>query len=332
MTATAIRPAEAPARARPRRGRRYRSPLTVRYLTLRLLYSVIAVLGAVSVVFVMVSVSGNPAILLLPQNATSDQIALVTHAYGLDRPLWIRYVDFLGQVLRGNFPDSLRYNVPAMDLVLSRVPATLQLSGGSLLIAIVGGIALGYWLATTRHIRASNLVLRVFVALQAIPSFLLALLLVLVFSLTLRWLPTSGYTSYLSLVLPVATLVLFILPSIARIFRSSLVETFRRDHVSTAVAKGISARQARTRHVAINALGPTVSYIGLHLGGILGGAVVVESVFAYPGVGQLLSNAVSSQDFPVTLAAVYLIAIGYVVTSFVIDILLHLLDPQVEMG
>ncbi len=315
----------------PRRWRIWYDRLNTVYVVRRLIYAAITVLGTLSMVFLMMAISGDPARLMLPEDASPEEIALVARAYGLDGSLGQRYLAFLHEVLTGSFPDSLRYQQPALKLVVERLSATIKLSGSALIIAVIGGLLLGYWLAATRHANFARRVLAAFVVLQAVPSLFLALLLVLVFSLSLHWLPTSGYTSSASLVLPIVTLVLYILPSIARIFRSSLIEGYTRDHVITALAKGYPLRHVRIRHVAINCLGPTISYIGLHLGGILGGAVVVESVFAYPGVGQLLTSSVTSRDFPVTLAAVYVIAIGYVGTSMIIDLILRLLDPRIDM-
>lgn len=298
------------------------------YVVTRLGHAAVAVVGALTIVFLMLAATGNPARLMLPEDATEQEVAALSAVYGFDEPLPVRYAKFLAGVLTGRFPESIRFGEPAIDLVLSRVPATLQLSGLSLLVGVGVGLALGHWLAATRHPRTAGAVLRVLVALQAVPTFLLALVLVLVFSLTLRLLPTSGYTSYAHLVLPVTCFALFLVPGIARIFRSSLVEGYQADHVTTAVAKGGPARTVRLRHVAANSLAPVLTYIGLQVGGILGGAVVIESVFAYPGVGQLLTNSVQAKDFPVTLAAVTLIAGGYVVTSLAVDLLLRRLDPR----
>lgn len=308
----------------------FRPRLERNYLLRRLFHSVIAVVGALSIVFFMTAATGNPARLMLPDDATEEQVAGLAAVYGFDQPLLVRYVKFIGQTVTGHFPNSIRYGVPAIDLVLARIPATLQLSGSALLLGTSLGLLLGYWLSSTNRILLSTAVLRLVVVLQAVPPFLLALILILVFSLGLHLLPTSGAGTYAHLVLPVSVFAITVVPGVARVFRATLLDHYTADHVSTALAKGIPLGSVRVRHVAINSLGPVLSYIGLQIGGLLGGAVVIETVFAYPGVGQLLVNSVNAKDFPVTLAAATVIAVGYVVTSFVVDVLHQQIDPRIR--
>lgn len=308
-----------------------RSLITARYLGTRTLHSLIAVLGAFTIVFFLVFATGNPARMLLPPDATVEQIERISRVYGFDEPIFIQYIRFIGAMLTGEFPDSIRYSRPAIEVVLERVPATLQLSGISIGVGLALGLLLGFWLASTQRRLFANTVFRGVVIIQSIPSYLLGIILVLIFAITLRWLPSSGYSTYWHLVLPVTVYAAYIAPGVARVFRSSLLEQYQRDHVVTAVATGASPRQVRIRHVAVNSLGTVITYIGLEVGGILGGAVITESVFAYPGVGQLLVSSISSKDIPVTLAAVLLIAIGYVLVNFVVDLLLPLVDPRTQL-
>lgn len=307
-----------------------RSPVSGGFLVRRVLGALVAVWGAVTVVFVMVYTTGNPAEVMAPDNATEEQIALLSAQYGFDRPVHIQYGQFLLNVATGQFPSSFYTGRPAFQEVLLRVPGTLRLSLTAVVLGTVVGLLVGYVAAMSRHAAVRTIPIRVLILFQSVPSFFLALLLVLLFSLTLHWLPTSGSGSWRHLVLPVLTLSAFVAPNVGRLFRSTIKEMAFEEHILTARAKGIADRQVRIRHIALNALGPVVALIGLQAGGVLAGAVVTETVFAYPGVGELLVRSVSNRDYPVALAAVMLICFGFVVASLIVDLIVAAIDPRAQ--
>lgn len=309
---------------------RLRSPLTLAFLLRRSLGAVLALWGAVTIVFIMVHVTGSPAEVLAPENATDEQIALLAAQYGFDQPLPVQYGRFLWSVVTGDFPPSLYTGRPAFVEVLRRVPNTLALSLSAVVIGSALGLWVGYLSALSPHGLVRVLPLRILMTLQAIPSFFLALLLVLLFSLTLHWLPTSGSGGWRHLILPVAVLSSMVAPNVARLFRSTIREMAHEDHILTARAKGLPEAAVRRRHLAINAMGPVIALIGLQAGGVLAGAVVTETVFSYPGVGELLVRSVTLRDYPVALAAVLLVCFGFVIASLIVDLCAVLIDPRVQ--
>jgi len=307
-----------------------RSPISLGFMLRRTIGALIALLGAVTIVFIMVNATGNPAEVMAPLNATDADIARISEQYGFDQPLYAQYFTFLGNVLTGDFPNSLYTNRPAFVEVIRRVPNTLLLSLSAVIIGSIVGLLVGYAAAMSRNALARSLPLRFLMLLQSMPSFFLGLLLILIFSLTFPLLPTSGSGSWKHLVLPIATLSCFVAPNIARLFRSTINEMRHEEHVLTARAKGISETTVRIRHIAINALGPVVALIGLQAGGVLAGAVVTETVFAYPGLGELLVRSVANRDYPVVLASVVFVCLGYVIASLAVDIIVAIIDPRVQ--
>ena len=307
-----------------------RIPLGAGFLLRRLFGAVIAVWGTASIVFAMLFSTGNPAVYLAGEGASPAVVAALAQAYGFDRPVVVQYWDFLVNLLTGGFPRSLFTGRPAFREVLLRVPNTLQVSLTAVLLGAAVGLAAGYLAATGRVPVLRAVPLRVLMVLQSTPSFFLALVLILVFSLTLRWLPTGGTGSWRNPILPTVTLACAIAPGVARLFAASIREASFEEHILTARAMGLTERRIRLRHVAMNALGAVIALIGLQAGGILGGAVIVESVFSWPGVGELLVRSVNNHDFPVVLAAVMLICLGYVLASLVVDILVALVDPRTQ--
>lgn len=326
MSATIARTAQERSRLA-----RHRWPVSLRYVFARLLSSSAAVLGAVSLVFFLILLTGNPARLMLPEDASADEVARLSAAMGFDQPLPVQYLRFIGGVFTGEFPASIRTGVPAFELVWERVPATLLLTGTGLALGAAVGLLIGSWSAYRHGRPFSYLPIRVVAVLQAVPEYLLAILLILVFAVWFRLVPTSGLHGPESFWLPLAATAVQIIPGIARLSRAGILEQSQADHVLTAIAKGVEPRRVRFHHITVNSLPPVIAYIGLHLGGIIGGAVVIESVFAWPGVGQLIVNAVNGKDYPVALAAVTLVAVGYVVASFFVDLLIKVVDPKTEL-
>lgn len=309
---------------------RLRSPIEPAFLVRRSLGAVVALWGAVTIVFLMLYATGNPAEVLAPETATAEQVAELARQYGFDQPLHKQYLDFLLNVTQGIFPNSLYTARPAFQEVLMRVPNTLLLGFTAVVLGSALGLLIGYLSSSSQNALMRTIPIRVLMFVQSVPNFFMGLLLIYLFSLTLRWLPTSGFSSWRNLILPIVTLACYVAPNVARLFRSTMNETRFDEHILTARAKGISERAVRIRHNAINALAPVTTLIGLQLGGVLAGAVVVETLFAYPGVGQLLVQSVVSRDYPVALAAVILICLGYNLASLLVDILVVIIDPRAQ--
>ncbi|MBH0779549.1 ABC transporter permease [Nocardia bovistercoris] len=308
-----------------------RLPLPPRYIGARVLTGLLAVWGAITVVFFALYATGNPAVMLIAPDAPAGELERVSRLYGFDRPLYEQYVRFVGAVLRGDFPNSLRYDSDPLALALGRLLPSVTLGAAALVIGVVAGGIIGYVAATSRSPLLRKLPVSLATVLDAIPGFFLAVLLVLLFSVTLHVLPSRGSGSLAHLVLPALTLGIFFVPSISRVFRTALLEVLDSDHVRTARAKGLGAFRLTVRHVIGNSLGSTFNVLGIQAGVLLGGAVVTESIFSWPGVGQLSVNAVQNRDYPLVIACVLVIASGFVVINLVVDVLSALFDPRIAL-
>lgn len=301
------------------------------FLIKRLLQSMLTVLGVITAAFFLVRLAGDPAVLQLSAEASADDIARVRESLGLDRPLIIQYLDFIWRVLHGDFGVSLRQNVPAMDLVLERVPATLELALTSFILGIGLAFVLGIMMRMTGSRMLRQVIMWIALGRQAIPIFSFGLLMILIFSVWLKWLPSLGRGSLSHLVLPALTLGTYELALYLRLFNASLATEQRQDYVRTAYAKGQGKIQVLLGHMLPNALLPLVTVAGINLGLLLGGTVVTETVFSWPGVGRLIVQSVSQRDFPVIIAGVFLISLMFVVINLIVDVLYGLLDPRVRM-
>jgi ABC-type dipeptide/oligopeptide/nickel transport system permease component len=292
----------------------------------------LTILVVAAVTFVALRAAGDPASLLLPPDATPAQREELRRAFGLDQPLALQYARFVARAAQGDFGESLRYRTPAMPLVLERLPATLELTLAGLGLALVVSIGLGI-LAALREGRPVDLVIVSGSLLgQSIPTFWLGLMLVLLFAVTLGLVPTSGAGSLRHLILPAVSLSAALVADTVLLARSGMLETLREDYVRTARAKGLAEWAVVGRHALPNVLIPIVTVVGLYFGPLLGGAVIIESVFAWPGIGQLVVQSVFGRDFPVVQAASFLLAVSIVVTNFLVDLLYRLLDPRIELG
>ena len=286
----------------------------------------------VTVVFVVLRFSGDPVGLLLPSDASQEQVEALRAELGLDASIPVQYGRFVGRLAHGDLGDSLRFNRPARDLVLGRFPATAELASVAFAVAAVLGLAVGSVTAIVRGSALDRVAMAAMGLCQAAPSFFLGLLLILLFSVRLSWFPTSGYGSPSQLVLPALTLSALTLASIARITRSSLLDILRADYIRTARAKGIPERLVFRRHALRNAALPVVTMLGLELAQLLTGAVIVETVFAWPGIGRLAIDSVAARDYPVVQATVLLIAAIYVVINVLVDLSYLVLDPRTRNG
>lgn len=294
----------------------------------RLGRAVVTLWLVVSVVFIVLRFSGDPVRLLLPNDASEEQIQALRVDLGLDETIPVQYFRFIGQLIQGDLGDSLRFNQPAFDLVLDRFPATIQLALVAFAMAGILGLTIGSLTAFAHGSTLDRALMAVMGILQSAPSFFLGLIFILLFSVRLGWLPTSGFGNPSQLVLPAMTLSALTLASIARITRSSLLDVLREDYIRTARSKGVAERLVWLRHALRNAALPLTTMLGLELAQLLAGAVIVETVFAWPGIGRLAIDSVASRDYPVVQAAVLLIALTFVVINLIVDLSYLVLDPR----
>lgn len=303
-----------------------------RYLVTTILRAFVSLFVTSIVVFVLARASGDPVRLMIgPSPASGEQIARVRAYLGLDRPLPEQYLRFVGSALRGDFGRSIPYRRPALEMVVQRLPATVQLVGISFLLALAIGVPLGVYSAVHRG-SALDKAARTFAALgQATPSFWVGLVLILIFAVHLRLLPASGRGSLAHLILPTMTLGWYIAVALLRLTRSSMLDVLGSEYVKLARMKGMYERQVIWKHAFRNAALPVVTFAGLMLVGMIGASVVVETVFAWPGVGSLIVQAVLQRDFPVVQAGVLLITALYAASGLVVDVLYGWLNPRIRV-
>lgn len=280
------------------------------------------------VIFALPRLIASPVTVLLPPNATAEQVAAVEHLWGLDRPLVVQYMTFVRNALVGDFGESRVFRSGAMDVIVDRFPVTLNLTLIALLVIIPLGIG-GGLIAALRHGRASDTSIRGTALLfQSLPSFWLGVILILVFSVHFGWLPTSGVGSWQSYVLPAITLAHFPLAAILRISRVSMLEVLGSDYVEFARAKGMPERTVILKHALRNALITPLTYLGFTLAALLTGSVIVETVFAMPGVGSLAVQSIKSLDYAVVQSLVLMFAVIYLGANLIVDILYGIVDPR----
>lgn len=304
------------------------------YIIRRLLQAVLVIFGVVTVVFFILQLTGDPVRLMLGENASEEDITSVRRQFGLDRPLHEQYFTYLRNVTRGDFGESIRQrDRPAMALVMARYPATLRLAFLALGVSVALATIFGIVSAVRRYSWLDNLVMFLALIGQSVPNFWLGIMLILLFAVQLNWLPSQGFGggNPRYLVLPVLTLAAPGLARLTRLVRSGMLEILGHDYVRTARAKGLGERRVILGHALKNAAIPLVTIVGLDLGTLLGGAVVTEQIFAWPGVGLEVVLAINGRDFPVVQAAVFVIATTFVLINLGIDLLYTWLDPRVRL-
>jgi peptide/nickel transport system permease protein len=301
-----------------------------KYIMARLAYSVLIVFGAVTIVFSLLYLTGDPVSQLLPIEASPQDREALRHDLGFDQPIYVQYVRFLSRALQGDLGESLRYHRPAMSLVLERMPATLQLTVVALVISLVIAIPTGIISAVRRGSLLDSVSVAFALLGQCVPTFWLGLVLIVIFAVALPLLPPSGSGSWEYLILPGFTLGVNSAAIIARLLRSSLLEVLSQDYVRTARAKGLNERSVIFRHALKNAAIPVITIVGLQVGVLLGGAIVIESVFSYPGLGRLILEGISKRDFPIVQASVVLIAMIVASINLLVDLLYGFLDPRIR--
>lgn len=292
---------------------------------------VLVLFGVSIVVFLLTYLGGDPVAVLLPLDTPPEQIEAFRREMGFDQPLPVQYFKFLSRALQGDFGYSYHYRTDAMGIVLERMPATIKLTFAALLIALVVSIPAGIFAALKRG-TISDLIVRISVLFgQAVPGFWLALVLIMIFGVRLRWLPVSGAESWKSIILPAVVAGSFSMATITRLLRGSLVETMGECYIRTAESKGLSSRVVVTRHALKNAAIPVITVIGLQMGWLLGGAVISEVVFAYPGMGRLAVTAIGYRDVPVIQSFVAITAVIVVIINLGVDFIYSWLDPRIRL-
>jgi ABC-type dipeptide/oligopeptide/nickel transport system permease component len=286
----------------------------------------------VTAVFVLIHLSGDPTAGFTSPGASPEQQQLIRERFGLDQPLAIQYVTYLGNLARGDFGDSWRAGRPAIEAVLERLPATLRLTGAALAIALFVAVPLGIAAGARPHGRVDAIASSIALLGQAVPGFMLGTVLILIFAVHLGWLPSSGGAGWQSLLLPSVALAAFPAALIVRLLRGALNEALHADYVRVARGKGLSPGAVVRGHALRNALLPVLAYTGIQAGFLLGGAIVIEGVFAYPGIGQLALGAVADRDLPVVQAVVIVVALLIVAVNAAVDVLARVIDPRLRLG
>jgi peptide/nickel transport system permease protein len=301
------------------------------FLLRRLSQSLVVLLGISFVVFFILHLTGDPAAVLLPPEASAEDIRRFREAMGFDDPFLVQYGRFLAGALRGDFGNSIRHGEPAFGLVLERMPATFELAGAALVIALLLSIPAGIVSAVRRNTMV-DYVSTVFALLgQSMPTFWLGIMLILFFSVSLNLLPSSGRGTPQHLILPAVTLGLFTTARITRLTRSGMLEVLNQDYIRTARAKGVADPPVVWKHALKNAAIPIVTIVGIELGTLLGGSVITETIFAWPGVGRLSVQAIYNRDYPVVQASVFLLATTFVLVNLVVDVVYTYLDPRIRL-
>ena len=312
-----------------------------RFMLSRVIQSILILFGVLILVFVLLRFSGDPASLMVSRNASPEQIEAMREELGFNRPVYVQFADFAAGAVVGDFGDSIRHKQPALDLILARLPATIELAVTALLISIVIGIPLGLlggsrpgtiWDSITRGLGLIG---------QTIPSFWLALILIIVFAVTLGWFPSFGRETFelgpiklptRSVILPAFALSLFTTGQLIRFTRSSVLEIRSEDFVRTAHSKGLKGRKVYTKHVLRNAAVPLISILGLQFGYLLSGSIYIETIFSWPGLGNLLAESIGNRDFALVQAIAFFTAIVVVVLSLLTEIAYAWADPRIRYG
>jgi peptide/nickel transport system permease protein len=301
------------------------------FVVSRLAQTVLVVFLSLTGVFFLVRLAGDPVLLFMPMDIQAKDVNEFRQRLGFNDPLAVQYARFIGGAVRGDFGESLRYRRDAMGLVLERLPATLLLTGCAVALSLILAIPLGVMSAVRRDGVLDHAATLAAVLGQAIPGFWLGLVLIAIFSVQLRWLPTGGMGRLAHLVMPSIVLAAFFTARVARLTRSAVLDILGEDYVLTARAKGLAETRVIAKHALRNSAIPIVTLAGLEIGQLLGGAVITETIFAWPGLGRLTVQALLNRDFPVVLAAVFVVSTTYTLITFVVDLTYGWLDPRVRV-
>ncbi|MEK1875238.1 MAG: ABC transporter permease [Rhizobium altiplani] len=302
----------------------------IRFVLVRLFRALITILAVVTFAFVVLRMSGDPAQVMLGPDVPQDSVDAFRKAWGLDQPLWIQYIAYLKSIFTGDFGVSMRDKASALRLVMERVPATLQLTVPALILKLVIGIPAGVYAALHRQSFADRGVILLAILGFTIPSFVMGLVLVLIFSVMLGLLPSGGQDTWMHGILPTITMSIGGIGILARFSRSAMIEVMGQPYIRTASAKGLKWSDVVWSHALPNAAVPIVTIVGFMVGSLIAGAVVVESIFSWPGIGRLLVVSVSNRDLAVVQCILLIIAATMVVSNLVVDLLYGWLDPRLR--
>lgn len=302
----------------------------IRFVLVRLFRALITILAVVTFAFVVLRMSGDPAQVMLGPDVPLESVSAFRKAWGLDQPLWVQYFSYIKAIFTGDFGTSMRDKASALHLVLERVPATLQLTLPALLLKLVIGIPAGVYAALHRQSFTDRGVMLAAVLGFTIPSFVMGLVLVLIFSVILRWLPSGGQDTWVHGILPTLTMSIGGIGMLARFSRSAMIEVMGQPFIRTASAKGLKWREVVWGHALPNAAVPIITIVGFMVGSLIAGAVVVESIFSWPGIGRLLVVSVSNRDLAVVQCILLIVAAAMVVSNLVVDLLYGWLDPRLR--
>ena len=302
------------------------------YTMKRLAVAILVALFVSAAAFVFLRMSGDPALAIAGEGARAADIEMVRKTYGLDRPLAVQYFSWLGTVARGEFGESLYFKTSVTSLIADKLPTTFIIGTLSILFALALSIPLGVLAAVYRGSFVDRLATAIAVAGQALPNFFFALVLMMVFSIWLRWLPVSGSDTWAHYVLPTIALGYYVTPPIMRLVRAGMIEVLGADYIRTARAKGLSPMSVIFKHGLRNALVPVVALAAVQLGILLGGSIVIETIFALDGLGYLAYQSITHKDFPVTQAVLLLLSLIYVLLTLLADLLNAFLDPRMRVA
>jgi peptide/nickel transport system permease protein len=303
-----------------------------RYLASRLLQAAVTTFGVMTIVFVVMRLSGDPVLLLVPEGASRELIEALRRDLGFDQPIWRQYLTFLGDLTRLELGSSVVQRVPAWDILASRIPYTLWLAGAALLVAVGVGIPAGVAMAVWRGRWFERVIAALVVTGQSMPTFLSGILLIMLFAVHLRWLPSSGVDGPSSVIMPAIALGMLSMSTFARMARIAVVDEMGKDYVRAGRARGLSMGAVVTRHVLRNASIPVLTIAALEIGNLLAGAVIIETVFAWPGIGQLAIQSIQSRDFLVVQAIVLFISVIYVAVNLLADLGYAAIDPRIRLA
>jgi peptide/nickel transport system permease protein len=302
-----------------------------RFLLRRLIQSAVAILGTITLVFFIQRLAGDPTLLMLPEGATREDIETLRHQLGFDQPLAVQYIDYLAQLARFDLGQSLVQRVPVLEIIAARLPYTLYLAGSALLVAVGIGLPLGIVMAVRRDTKLERALMALVLVGQSMPTFWSGILLILLFAVTLGVMPSSGVDGIRSVILPAVALGALTMATYARVARTAVLEELGRDYVSAAQAKGLLFRRVISRHILRNAATPIITISALEIANLLAGAVIVETVFAWPGLGQLAVQSIAARDFPIVQSIVLLSAFVSIALNLAADILYSVVDPRIRL-
>jgi ABC-type dipeptide/oligopeptide/nickel transport system permease component len=306
--------------------------MTTSWLVRRLLYAAITLVVISLIVFSLVRMTGDPVLLFLPQDASQDDITRVRRQFGFEDPLPQQYGRFLLSALRGDLGVSIKFQEPVLNVVSRRVPATVLLASAAMLLTLAVALPAGILSALRRNSPIDRLTMTIVVLGQSMPSYWLGVMLILLVSVHWRLLPAFGYGTLAHLILPTVTLSAFFIARIARLTRSGMLAVLKSDYIRTAEAKGLPATSVVLKHALKNAGLPIVTIIGIEFGTLLGGTVITETIFAWPGLGRLAVDAIYGRDYPVVQTIVLLVSAIFVTLNLLVDVLYHWIDPRIELA